>query len=139
MVLPFSSTLLLLIIIIIYYLGTTVLRCNLSCRHVSVSHYHCKHCQETILRKCDFEKHVANHSRSRSPIRVKRAVAREVHKVQCIPFVVKSCFLAISSVIINKAPNRAIRYDYKLVYTNNVHYTHTHTPTCTQYISIHKL
>ena len=60
-----------------------MLRCNLSCRHVSVSHYHCKHCQETILRKCDFQKHVANHSRSRSPIRVKRPVAREVHKVQC--------------------------------------------------------
>ena len=70
--------------IIDYYLGNTVLHCSLSCRGVTAAHYHCQHCNATIVRRCDFNKHIANHiSRDRSPIRVKRALAKETTKVKC--------------------------------------------------------
>ena len=61
-----------------------MLHCSLSCREVTAVHYHCQHCNATIVKRCDFKKHVANHiSRDRSPIRVKRALAKEATKVKC--------------------------------------------------------
>ena len=115
-----------------------MLRCNLSCRHVSVSHYHCKHCQETILRKCDFQKHVANHSRSRSPIRVKRPVAREVHKVQCT---ICGEELLSSNIKRHKLIKHQIEQSGMIInlFTQIMYiiHTHTHTSTCTHLHSIY--